>query len=123
MPWYKDSETGELKQCQTGYNNIYYTEDQFADTEWADYVAPYYDYAEIFLKNKMGAWAELALAQGKKIKMNFKVIPGAYDMRSATDFANWVKADANAAQLAKFDSAYWTVDATAGTVVWKGLSA
>ena len=123
VPSYIDSE-GNTVQCNTTGDAVtFYTEDQFAGTDWADYVAPYYDYAENFMLNKMGAWIELALAQGRKIAINFKVIPGTYDMRSASDLANWVKNADNKDALDKFDEAYWVVDATAGTITWKGLSA
>ena len=119
-PWYKDNVTGEIKECQP---SVAYTLDEFdyKDSVWKDYLAPYYEYAEYYLMNKMGAWAELAFAQGQKVKIVFKSMDGLYDMRSATDFTNWVKNDANKDALAKFDSAYWNVDKTNGTVTWKGL--
>ena len=103
--------------------DAFFAEDQFAGTSYEDYVAFYFDYAYMWLKCKMGDWVDLKLAKGEKIKIKFLTNAGMYDMQDASQLADWVKADANAEQLAKFDTTYWNVDATNGTITWKGLSA
>ena len=40
---------------------------------------------------------------------------------SNAEFSAFVKNAGNADQLAKFDSAYWTVDAVNGAITWNSI--
>lgn len=112
----------ELVNCKTRWEA--HAEAEFAGTDWEEVVAPLFDYAEYWLNCKMTKQkVQLAKDAGSKIKINFGTVKGAYDYTTAEDFANHIKDSANAEAIAKFDTTYWNVDTTNGTITWKGLSA
>ena len=98
---YAYDEDGKL----LGY--AYYTEDQFEGSDYEEMVRPYYEMAYVHLLSKFGELINVKIAAGQKVAITFRVQSGAYNMNSADEFSAWIKNDANAEKLAKFNSKYW----------------
>ena len=139
MPYYNDN--GTMKQCavydySTGSPTYaFYSLDQFVGTmevnggtdenenDIPDFIEEKYRLIQYVLECRFGRLeVQAQLDAGKVVKLAFNAAAGLYDFTN-DEFASFVKDANNAEQLAKFDSAYWVVDAENGTITWKGLSA
>ena len=112
----------ELAPCDDRWGSAY-TLSQFIGTPYEEVARDCFAYADMWMRCKQSSYRmDAILNSGREITIDFFTNKGLYDMRNADQFANWIKDEANAEKLAKFDSAYWVVDTENGTITWKGLA-